>query len=242
MLRSNVALTTPPTTDVRNTLSIPHTLEGQISKSRKPKGNNKYSPSLVCPRVPASEWLWHWTSPHVISHHNYITSHLPISTTSTLLQVMLLSLKEKTCSNYGASLLCFTQFCDSHNISEIDHCLASEVIISTFIASYTGLCSLDCINRWLSGIKWWHTFQGVKWNGGDMLTMVKKGFAKLLPTSSQQDKWEPITLEHMHCLLHGLDLSNPKDATIYAASFVTFHGICRFSNNNILSSSLTLIY
>ncbi|KIM86112.1 hypothetical protein PILCRDRAFT_65676, partial [Piloderma croceum F 1598] len=148
-------------------LSIPCTLEGRISKPRKPKNNNKYSPSSFRPHVPASERLRCWTSPHVISHHNNITSCLPISTASTLLRIMLLSLEEKTHSNYGASLLRFTQFCDSHNISEVDRCPASEVIISAFIASYAGLCSSDCINGWLSGIKWWHTFQGAEWNGGD---------------------------------------------------------------------------
>jgi hypothetical protein len=155
---------------------------------------------------------------------------------------MLLSLEEKTRSNYGAGLLRFTQFCDSHNISEVDRCPASEVIISAFIASYAGLRSSDCINGWLSGIKWWHTFQGAEWNGGEMLTTVKKGVAKLVPTSSRRDKREPVTLERMHCLLRGLDLSNAKDAAIYAASCVAFHGICRFAKDIILSPSLILVY
>jgi hypothetical protein len=155
---------------------------------------------------------------------------------------MLLSLEEKTCSNYGASLLHFTQFCDSHNISKVDHCPASEVIISAFVASYASLHSSDCVNRWLLGIKWWHMFQGAEWNGGDMLTTVKKGVAKLVPTSSRWDKREPVTLECMHCLLHGLDLSNAKDTTIYTASSIAFHRICRFAINNIPSPSITLIY
>ena len=238
----DVAPTAAPTLDVRNTTGIPRTLEGLISKTRKPKSNNKYIPSSFRPYVPASECLRYWTSPHAISHHNDITSRLPIPTTSNLFQVMLLSLEEKTRSNYGAGLLRFTQFCDSHNISEADRCPASEVLISAFIASYAGLRSSDCINGWLSGIKWWHTFQGAEWNGGCMLTTVKKGVAKLVPTSSQRDKREPVTLERMHCLLHGLDLSNAKDAAIYAASSVAFHGICRFANDNVFSPSLTLVY
>jgi hypothetical protein len=101
---------------------------------------------------------------------------------------MLLSLEEKTHSNYGASLLQFTQFCYYHNISEADRCPASEVIISAFIASYAGLHLVDCINGWLSGIKWWHTFHGAKWNGDHMLATVKKGIAKLVPDSFRQDK------------------------------------------------------
>jgi hypothetical protein len=165
----------------------------------------------------------------VISHHNNITSCLPISTASTLLQVMLLSLKEKTCSDYGAGLLHFTQFCDSHNISEVDRCPASEVIISAFIASYAGLRSSDCINGWLSGIKWWHTFQGAEWNGGEMLTTVKKGVAKLVPTSSRWDKREPVTLERMHCLLRGLDLSNAKSMQPPALLSMEFAGLQKIS-------------
>jgi hypothetical protein len=143
---------------------------------------------------------------------------------------MLLSLEEKTRSNYGAGLLQFTQFCDFNSISEQQHCPASEILISAFIASYTGLRSSDCINSWLSGIKWWHTFQGAVWHGADMLSSVKKGVAKVIPESSQRSKREPVTLERLHSLLLGLDLTNAKDATIYAASSVAFHGICRSAN------------
>ena len=60
-----------------------------------------------------------------------------------------------------------------------------------------------------------------------MLAMVKKGVAKLVPESSRRDKRNLVTLEHMHCLLHGLDLSNVKDAAVYGASSVAFHGLCR---------------
>lgn len=211
-------------------------IRGLNLKNQKTKSNNKYTPSSPHPCVLASERLQYWTSPHAVSHCNDITSRLPISATSTLLRFMLLSLEEKTCSNYGTGLLRFTQFCDSHNISEADRCPASEVIISAFIASYANLCSLDCINRWLSGIKWWHTFQGAEWNGRDMLATVKKGIAKLVPNSSRRDKREPVTLERMHCLLRGLDLSNAKDAAIYAASSIAFHGICRFANNKFMNS------
>ena len=62
-----------------------------------------------------------------------------------------------------------------------------------------------------------------------MLTAVKKGIAKLVPDSSRRDKREPVTLERMHFLLNGLDLSNAKDAAVYGASSVAFHGICRLA-------------
>jgi hypothetical protein len=110
-------------------------------------------------------------------------------------------------------------------------------LISAFITSYAGHRLSDCINNWLSGIKWWHTFQGARWYGGDMLMAVKKGITKLVPDSSRRDKREPVTLEHMHCLLNGLDLLNSKDAAIYGASSVAFHGICRLANQ-LLSANV----
>jgi hypothetical protein len=97
---------------------------------------------------------------------------------------MLLSLEEKTCSNHSMGLLWFTQFCDINNISEQLCCPTSKILISAFIASYAGLRSSDCINGWLSGVKWWHTFQGADWHSGDMLSSVKKGIAKVVPESS----------------------------------------------------------
>jgi hypothetical protein len=210
--------------NIRNMSGVPCTLEGRISKTRKPK---VITSTLRHHLVYVYLHLNTFNTGHLLMPSLTvidITSRLPISATSTLLQFMLLSLEEKTRSNYSTGLLRFTQFCDSHKIS--------EVVISAFIASYTSLCSLDCINGWLSGIKWWHTFQGAEWNGRDMLATVKKGIAKLVPNSSRRDKREPVTLERMHCLLRGLDLSNAKDAAIYAASSIAFHGICRFANNN----------
>jgi hypothetical protein len=211
----------------KSSTSIPRATGGRITKARKPKKNNLYLSSLLRPHVPASERLHCWTSPHAIAHHRHMISQIPISAASTLSNVMLSSLEEKTRSNYGAGLLRFTQFCDANNITEQQRCPASEILISAFVASYAGLRSADCINGWLSGIKWWHIFQGADWHGADMLSSVKKGIAKAVPESSRRDKREPVTLERMHCLLLGLDLTNAKDAAVYAASSVAFHGICR---------------
>ncbi|KIM91743.1 hypothetical protein PILCRDRAFT_49598, partial [Piloderma croceum F 1598] len=84
----------------------------------------------------------------------------PPSAASILMEVMISSLEPKTRSNYGAGLLRFNQFCDQLNISEHDRCPASEALISAFIASFVGKRSSDCVNSWLAGLKFWHTFQG----------------------------------------------------------------------------------
>jgi hypothetical protein len=77
-----------------------------------------------------------------------------------------------------------------------------------------------------------------------MLSSVKKGIAKVVPESSRRSKREPVTLEYMHCLLLGLDLTNAKDAAIYAAASIAFHGIsadlCDYLSNPYLVSFLLM--
>ena len=208
-------------------LSLPRTSDGQITKTRKPRSGNSYASSSLCPHVLASERLRCWITPHALSHHDRVISQIPLSVASVLMEVMLSSLEPKTRSNYGAGLLRFTQFCDQLAIPELDRCPASETLVSAFIASYAGKQSVDCVNGWLAGLRFWHTFQGAPWLGGPILSSVKKGVAKLIPDQSHRDKSEPVTLEHFHCLLRGLDLSNAKDATIFSASTIAFHGVCR---------------
>jgi hypothetical protein len=129
-------------------------------KAQKLKIDNSYSSSVFHPYVPASDCLHYWSSPHAIACHHHMVSHIPVSVASNLIKLMLLSLEEKTRSNYSTGLLQFTQFCDANDINKQQCCPTSEILISAFITSYTGLHSTDCINGWLSDLKWWHTISG----------------------------------------------------------------------------------
>jgi len=57
-----------------------------------------------------------------------------------------------------------------------------------------------------------------------------------VPGSSQHSKKDPVTLEHMHCLLLGLNLSNAKDVAVYGAFSIAFHGLCRSANQLLLAN------
>jgi hypothetical protein len=102
-------------------LSLPCTSDGQITKTRKPSSGNSYASSSFCPHVIASKDLHCWITPHALSHHDHVISKMSLAATSILMEVMLSSLEPKTRSNYGAGLLCFTQFCDQLTIPEQDH-------------------------------------------------------------------------------------------------------------------------
>ena len=99
---------------------------------------------------------------------------------------MLFSLDKNTHSNYGAGLLRFAQYCDTHSIPECSRMPASEILLSAFSASAAGSASESTLNNWLAGLHYWHIVNGASWHGSDMLHHVCCGFAKLVPPSS---KW-----------------------------------------------------
>ncbi|KIO09047.1 hypothetical protein M404DRAFT_70662, partial [Pisolithus tinctorius Marx 270] len=64
------------------------------------------------PHVIASDCLICWSSPHGADFLSSLENLFPQQSIFRLFQVMLQSLDHSTCSNYGAGLLHFTQFCD----------------------------------------------------------------------------------------------------------------------------------
>ncbi|KAJ6447605.1 hypothetical protein C8R45DRAFT_948461 [Mycena sanguinolenta] len=56
---------------------------------------------------------------------------------------------------------------------------------------------------------------------------VRAGVKKLVPASSKQAKRPPVTIEHMFALYTTPDLTNCKDAAVWAVTCVAFWGCCR---------------
>lgn len=102
------------------------------------------------PNVLASEWLLCWTTLHSHVFQALLDSELPSTSVLKLFKVMLFSLDENTCSNYGAGLLFFTQYCDVNHIPEHSHMPTSEILLSSFSASVAGSMSESALNNWLS--------------------------------------------------------------------------------------------
>lgn len=214
-------------------------------KARKPTFKNSHVPSPFRPHVLAAERLTAWSTPVTTSFHNSLTQALPDSDARALLevynlltilyfflsqsyQVMLFSLDKSTRRVYGAGLLRFTQYCDSRNIPESDRMPASEALLSGFATVMAaGRVARTTLDNWLAGLHFWHTVNGAVWNGRDMLRTVKNGVTKLVPDSSKRAKRPPVTLEHMHALTAGLDLSNSFDTAVWAVACVAFWSCCR---------------
>src|SRR6202040_3778509 len=96
-------------------------------------------------------------------------------------------------SNYGAGLLHFTQFCDSLSVPESHRMLASAILLSAFAASGLAKVSRSCVDSWMAGLRFWHTFNGATWNGegNEMLAKVKGGISHMTSASSKRPKRPP---------------------------------------------------
>jgi len=99
--------------------------------------------------------------------------------------VLVKAVKPKMFSNYGTSLLRFTQFCDTFNMPEELRMPAPEWLLSIFITS-RGAGSVDgsMLRMWLLGLQLWHIINSTQWHGAALLRRPCK--APLQPPQHQQ--------------------------------------------------------
>ncbi|EIW51304.1 uncharacterized protein TRAVEDRAFT_54675 [Trametes versicolor FP-101664 SS1] len=180
--------------------------------------------SSLRPFVLADERITKWTSPHATQFRQDLGAFISPAASSRLFHIISEGMDVRTRKNYGAGLLRFTQFCDELGIPEAMRMPAPEALVAAFIARHAGVVRHDTIGSWLSGLAVWHAINGAKWPGGSILTYVKKGAKKVEPPPLA--KRPPVTLEHMHALFTGLDLSNTFDAAVFAVACCAFWG-CR---------------
>ncbi|KIK76033.1 hypothetical protein PAXRUDRAFT_171054 [Paxillus rubicundulus Ve08.2h10] len=89
---------------------------------RPPRQDARIKPSPLHPPVLASDHVLLWSTPTGTQFQRDLESQFSHSSVFKLFQVMLRSLDEDTRSNYGASLLRFTQFCDSQKTLKSTAC------------------------------------------------------------------------------------------------------------------------
>ncbi|KAI0777839.1 hypothetical protein BD413DRAFT_448861, partial [Trametes elegans] len=183
-----------------------------------------FAASPLRPVVLADDRITQWTSPYAIRFRQELDSFISPSASSRLFLIISKGLDIRTRKNYGAGLLRFTQFCDDLRIPEAARMPAPEPLVAAFVARHAGSVRLDTIGNWLAGLAVWHAINGAKWPSGNMLAYAKRGAKKLEPQPLA--KRPPVTLEHMHALFTGLNLSNTFDAAVFAVACSAFWG-CR---------------
>ncbi|OJA08823.1 hypothetical protein AZE42_13079, partial [Rhizopogon vesiculosus] len=118
----------PAPSDLRESVAL--SLQLFRSCTPRPCTGSSITPSTLRPPVLASDRLLLWSTPGGQEWQTELEKKYPDSSLFKLFHVMIHSLDLDTRSNYGAGLLCFTQFCDSLGIAEQDRMPAAESLIS----------------------------------------------------------------------------------------------------------------
>ncbi len=193
-------------------------------KPRKPKPENVISFSPFRPHVRADERLIFWSAPFIQSSRDSARKLLPDEATRLLFNVVIHSIEPGTRSNYGAGLLRFHQFCNRYQIPEACRMPASELLLAAFVSAWVGRVGSSTVDNWMAGLRFWHTAHAAPWHGDRLLKAACTPLGKLQPPP--KPKRPPVTLEHMHALRVGLDLTDAFDASVFALACSAFWG-CR---------------
>jgi hypothetical protein len=181
--------------------------------------------------TPRTFWLLllFWHTPFSIAQRRHDQAFFPVAHLSRLQGVLCSAVEEKTREGWGAGLLRFNQYCDSIGIPEEGRMPAPQILLCLFVANMgAGKASESCISGWLAGVHRAHQVHNAPWYGGDILTLAKKGAAKLVPPESKRDLRDPVTIEHIKALRKHLDLSNAFDASVFAIACIAFWACCRY--------------
>ena len=143
--------------------------------------------------------------------------------------ILVKAVKPKTLSNYGASLLRFTQFCDSLCIPEAMRMPEPKWLLSVVITIYsTGLVGAGSIRTWLLGIQLWHVINSAPWHGTTLLKHDIQGSVVLAPSSASHPRCAPIIIAHLRALRNALDL-NMSDAAVFTTATMAFLCQCQLT-------------
>jgi len=100
-------------------------------------------------------------------------------------------------------------------------------LLASFVTSWAGKVVSSTVQNWLMGSHFWHNIHGVPWHSQVLLCTATSGLTKVVPQSLKQPQRPPVTLEHMHALVHLLDLTNAFNVSVLAVASTTFWSCCR---------------
>jgi len=115
-------------------ISLPHTVV-RPAQPRRPHLGNSFAPSPFHPLVLAQDHLQCWSTPFSLVHIASLRTKLGDYAAHHSIATLLISVEPKTCEVYSAGLLCFTQYCDTFDVSESDRMPASDVLLGAFASS-----------------------------------------------------------------------------------------------------------
>ncbi|KAH7919128.1 hypothetical protein BV22DRAFT_1134068 [Leucogyrophana mollusca] len=145
-----------------------------------------------------------------------------------ILEVIGSSWANSTKETYGAGLLVFHVYCDTHNIPEPQCCPISRTILITFLSSCAGAYSGSALTNFAAALRAWHLLHGQPWQvNADELKAILEGANRLAPQTSKRAKRAPFTPDAIILIRARLNLNEPLDAAVFTCLTTVFYGIAR---------------
>lgn len=145
-----------------------------------------------------------------------------------ILQVINAAWAESTKTLYGAGLLVFHVYCDTHGIPEDRWCPLSAPLLLAFLSSCAGSYSGASLSNYVAGLKAWHLLHSHQWdiNPAELKTVLE-GAGRLTPPSSKRAAREPFTPDTLMLLKTSLNLEEPLHAAVFACVTMCFWSVAR---------------
>ena len=133
-----------------------------------------------------------------------------------------------TTQTYGAGLLVYHLFCDKFNIPEELRAPASTDLMVSFVSTLAGAYSGSAVRNYVSAVRAWHILHRLPWQlDQDALDTSIRASQKLAPSSSARAVRQPVTPQILLAIRASLNLSEGRDAAIWACATCLFYGVAR---------------
>ncbi|KAI6020367.1 hypothetical protein PISMIDRAFT_12425 [Pisolithus microcarpus 441] len=186
-------------------------------------------PSPLHPHCLTRERLKLWTPSHNHSRVIHSTrgdkSHvITEEQLNCILEVLGTSWAEKMKEAYGAGLLAYHVFCNTHDIAEHQCTPIRANTLLVFLSSCAGSYSGSALTNFTARLRAWHLLHGLPWQiNAEELQAILEGASCLAPPSSKRPLQEPFHVDSLELIHSLLDPSSHKDAAIFACLTVVFY-------------------
>ncbi|THH29295.1 hypothetical protein EUX98_g4898 [Antrodiella citrinella] len=178
------------------------------------------TPSILRPKCAAAKRLIMWKPSNVKAPLGEVEERVK--------WVMTNAWADSTLETYGAGLLAYQAFCDKYQIPEAERAPANTDILSSFVATLAGFYAGSTIRNYFFAVRAWHIIHRLPWTlDQDTIDAVLKGSQALTPPSSIRARRSPVTLEALSNIQRTLDLSQGRDAAVWACAVCCYYGIAR---------------
>ena len=140
----------------------------RVIQPRRPQHGRAIQKSSLRPHVAAANRIYAWRTPYAERNRAELEAELPGSLAAQTLLAVRGGLAQSSASTYAAGPLRFTQFCDTHGISEEARMPASHRLVSAFVSQHIAKVGGGTVSSLLTGLRAWHLYNmRMRWELSD---------------------------------------------------------------------------